>query len=255
MSYSVGLEVLVAALGQVREAFWPGCSPEREAFAGQFRVLIRAMGAEKQGARAGQLAMPLSTLSNYWSGRRMPRLPRLREIYGAVCHLSASAELPVALDDLEALRSQAVRTLEADRQAAAAIADRPAVLAREEPFVETGRVPAEGPAQDRRSEVSGRTREALEILRTARASGDLRNLVGTAWSASRTLSEEELCGAVGELHATDDLDLAETLLLADAQRGTEATMRLALALMGAGLASAAELVMRASLPLGGGERR
>ncbi|MEV7670633.1 hypothetical protein [Streptomyces sp. NPDC088752] len=95
---------------------------------------------------------------------------------------------------------------------------------------------------------SGAVGETLGILRAARASGNLRHLVGTAWSASRAFSEAEFCAAVAALHATGDTDLAEALLLADGQRGPDATMRLALALMGAGLGSSAELVMRASLP-------
>ncbi|MCX5226440.1 hypothetical protein ABZY16_18585 [Streptomyces sp. NPDC006553] len=96
---------------------------------------------------------------------------------------------------------------------------------------------------------SGAVAETLGILRAARASGNLRHLVGTAWSASRAFSEAEFCAAVAELHATGDTDLAEALLLTDGQRGPDATMRLALALMGAGLGSSAELVMRASLPV------
>ncbi|MFE5832385.1 hypothetical protein ACFQ67_08390 [Streptomyces sp. NPDC056488] len=95
---------------------------------------------------------------------------------------------------------------------------------------------------------SGAVGETLGILRAARASGNLRHLVGTAWSASRAFSEAEFCAAVAALHATGDTDLAEALLLADGQRGPDATMRLALALMSAGLGSSAELVMRASLP-------
>ncbi|MGV9689274.1 hypothetical protein ACWDUX_09180 [Streptomyces sp. NPDC003444] len=102
---------------------------------------------------------------------------------------------------------------------------------------------------------SGAVGETLGILRAARASGDLRHLVGTAWSASRTFSEAEFCVAVAALHTTGDTDLAEALLLADGQRGPDATMRLALALMGAGLGSSAELVMRASLPAEASLRR
>ncbi|MFE6849418.1 hypothetical protein ACFVDH_01330 [Streptomyces sp. NPDC057674] len=109
----------------------------------------------------------------------------------------------------------------------------------------------EGPeAAETSSEVteSGAVAETLGILRAARASGNLRHLVGTAWSASRAFSEAEFCAAVAALHTTGDADLAEALLLADGQRDADATMRLALALMGAGLGSSAELVMRASLP-------
>ncbi|MEF9883142.1 hypothetical protein [Streptomyces sp. P9-A4] len=221
------------------------------------------MGSEKQGARASQLAVPLSTLSNYWSGRRMPRVHKLREIYHVVRRHSASAELPVGLAELEGLRARALTKGDRDQRAASVIADSsPVRPVPQEPFLLPGTVPATGPAGDRHSgendkandKASDRTREALAVLRAARSSGDLRHLIGTAWSASRTLSEAEFCDAVSALHVTSDLDLAETLLLADGQRSADGTMRLALALMGAGLASSAELIMRASLPRGGDER-
>jgi transcriptional regulator with XRE-family HTH domain len=212
------------------------------------------MRSEKQGARAGQLDIPLSTLSNYWSGRRVPRVDTLRRIYHAVQAHSASTNMPVTLAELEALRTHA-QSGDRDRQAARVVAGYAAeVQAPREVAVPVGSVPAVGPAQDRRSSRNGRVQEVLEVLRTARASGDLRHLIGTAWSASRTLSLAEFCEAVGALHSTGDTDLAETLLLADSERGADDTMRVSLALLGAGLTGAAELIMRASLPSGGSER-
>lgn len=223
----------MAALGQVRETYWAGCSPARRSFVRKLRILICEMRSDKQGARAKQLGIPLSTLSNYWSGRRMPRAHTLREIYRNV-QAQAPVGMPVTLAELESLRSYALSG-DRDRRAAP----------------RGGGIAAGGPAQDRRSGRYGKVREALEVLREARASGNLRHLVSMAWSASRTLSPAEFCDAVRALHATGDTDLAETLLLADSERSADDTMRLALALIGAGLNGPAECIMRASLPSGG----
>ncbi|MFF0479726.1 hypothetical protein [Streptomyces sp. NPDC004435] len=222
----------------------------------RFRELVGAMPSEKQRARALQLALPPSTLSNYWSGRRMPRAATLRAIFEAV-RAHAIAGVPVTLAELEELRSYAVEgRQERDVQAACAItgpvpSERAPQTAARPSGGSPAQGPAQGPARDRQGERSATVRETLEILRSARASGDLRHLVGTAWSASRTLGEADFCDAVAALHASGDTELAEALLLADGQRGADDTMRLALALMGAGLTSSAELVMRASLPSGG----
>ncbi|MFE1270206.1 hypothetical protein [Streptomyces sp. NPDC058758] len=249
----------MAALGQVRTTFWDGCTPARTAFVTKFRDLVGAMPSEKQRSRALQLAIPPSTLSNYWSGRRMPRVQTLRAIFEAV-RAHAAAGLPVTLAELEELRSYALEGRQKrDVQAVLVIAGSvPAVRVPTSAAGRSGEVPAtgpaEGPARDRHSARSAKVSETLEVLHSARASGDLRHLIGTAWSASRTLSEADFCEAVGALHATGDTDLAEALLLADGQREAADTMRLALALMGAGLHSSAELVMRASLPSGGGTR-
>ncbi|MDX2559065.1 hypothetical protein PV371_05310 [Streptomyces sp. TX20-6-3] len=241
--------------------FWIGCTPARTAFVTKFRILIGAMHSGKQGSRALQLAIPPSTLSNYWSGRRMPRVRTLRGMYDAVRANSSTADMPVTLAELEALRMNALTDSRArDTQAACAIAGslpeaRTPQAAAEPSGGHPAGGPAAGPAQDRRSTENGKVLETLEVLRSARASGDLRHLIGTAWSASRTLSQTEFCEAVGALHASADVDLAEALLLADGQRDADDTMRLALALMAAGLASSAELIMRASLPSGGDVRR
>ncbi|KOX24665.1 MULTISPECIES: hypothetical protein [unclassified Streptomyces] len=269
----------MAALGQVRETFWEGCTPEDIKFATEFRALVNAMTSPKQHVRARQLGIAPSTLSNYWIGRRIPWQARLHALFAAARKYSAGDE-PVTLAALEKLRAYArLNRLSRDSHAASVIwrlPDGMQVSGTDAPA--PGTVPATGPAQDRQStgnagplengenpetpgnsldrrdqekpEIaeSGAVGETLGILRAARASEDLRHLVGTAWSASRTFSEAEFCAAVAALHATGDTDLAEALLLADGQRGPDATMRLALALMGAGLGSSAELVMRASLP-------
>lgn len=242
----------MAALGQVRMTFWAGCTPARTEFVTRFRELVGAMPSEKQRARALQLALPPSTLSNYWSGRRMPRVTTLRAIFEAV-RAHATAEVPVTLAELEELRSYAAEgRQERDVQAVCVIAG--SARAARVPLAAAGRSGG-GPAGDRQGTRSAAVRETLEVLRSARASGDLRHLIGTAWSASRTLGEADFCDAVAELHTTGEAELAEALLLADGQRGADDTMKLALALMGAGLTSSAELVMRASLPSGGGARR
>ncbi|MFE9044274.1 hypothetical protein ACFYOG_25675 [Streptomyces sp. NPDC007818] len=246
----------MAALGQVRMSFWDGCTPARAEFVTRFRELVGAMPSEKQRARALQLALPPSTLSNYWSGRRMPRAKTLRAIFEAV-GAHAAGTVPVTLAELEELRAYAMegrqqRDVQAVRVIAAAV---PAERAPRTSGGVPAAGPARGPARDRQAARSATVREALGVLRSARASGDLRHLIGTAWSASRTLGEADFCDAVAELHSTGDAELAEALLLADGERGADDTMRLALALMGAGLTSSAELVMRASLPSGDGTRR
>ncbi|WP_329279172.1 hypothetical protein [Streptomyces sp. NBC_00691] len=278
----------MAALGQVRETFWEDCTPGRIEFATQFRALVNAMRSPKQGARAQQLGIAPSTLSNYWTGRRIPWQSDLRVLFAAA-RANSAGDAPVSLAALEELRAYAwLNRLDRDVHAASVIGGLPAQApGTDDPA--PGTIPATGPAQDRRNsgntglletgenpkssekpgyssqdpenrekpeaaetgrEVteSGAVAETLGILRAARVSGNLRHLVGTAWSASRAFSEAEFCAAVAALHTTGDADLAEALLLADGQRGADATMRLALALMGAGLGSSAELIMRASLP-------
>ncbi|MFZ4298027.1 hypothetical protein ACOZE3_08895 [Streptomyces cinereoruber] len=273
----------MATLGQVRETFWEECTPGGIAFATQFRALVNAMKSPKQCIRAQQLGIAPSTLSNYWIGRRIPRQSRLRDLFEAARKYSAG-DAPVTLAALEKLRAYArLNRLSRDAHAASVIGELPdRTQASGQAAPAPGTVSATGPAQDRQNtgnagpldngenpegaehpgdqekpeaaetspEIaeSGAVGETLGILRAARASRDLRHLVGTAWSASRAFSEADFCAAVAALHATDDTDLAEALLLADGQRGPDATMRLALALMGAGLGSSAELVMRASLP-------
>ncbi|MFF2572482.1 hypothetical protein [Streptomyces sp. NPDC058084] len=277
----------MAALGQYRETFWEGCTPEGIVFATEFRALVNAMTSPKQRVRAQQLGIAPSTLSNYWIGRRIPRQSRLHGLFVAARKYSAG-DAPVTLDALEKLRAYArLNRLSRDAHAASVIWRLPdGTQASVTDATASGTVPATGPAQDRQntgdtgllenpesagnSEMpehpsqgpdkpedaeaspeiaeSGAVGETLGILRASRASGNLRHLVGTAWSASRAFSEAEFCAAVAALYATGDTDLAEALLLADGQRGPDATMRLALALMGAGLGSSAELVMRASLP-------
>ncbi|MER6476071.1 hypothetical protein ACFFSH_00530 [Streptomyces filamentosus] len=266
-------------MGQTRKTFHEGCSPARVAFAEGFRDLVNAMTSSKQRVRARQLGIPPSTLSNYWTGRRMPRLPKLRALFAAA-RAHSVADARVTLPRLEKLHAHALLDRSGrDLHAAIVIAGFVPEARAAEAARPSGTLPATGPAQDRRSAgnvertedaamaeaaenvkaeaatgsaQSREVGEALEVLRSARAAGDLRRLVGTAWSASRTLSDTQVCEAVAGLHATGDTDLAEALLLADGQRGADATMRLALALMGAGLAGSAEIIMRASLPPEGG---
>ncbi|MEU2077363.1 hypothetical protein [Streptomyces sp. NPDC013489] len=271
----------MAALGQVRETFWEECTPGRIEFATQFRALVNSMRSPKQGVRAQQLGIAPSTLSNYWIGRRIPYRSDLRVLFAAA-RANSAGDAPVTLAALEELRAYAwLNRLDRDVHAASVIGGLPAQASGTVPatgpaqdrrnagntaLLETGEntespempgYSAQDPGNQEEPEAaetspetdeSGAVAETLGILRAARASGSLRQLVGTAWSASRAFSEAEFCAAVAALHTTGDADLAEALLLADGQRGADATMRLALALMGAGLGSSAELVMRASLP-------
>ncbi|MFJ2057721.1 hypothetical protein ACIOMM_17460 [Streptomyces sp. NPDC087908] len=278
----------MAALGQVRETFWEECTPGRIEFATQFRALVNAMRSPKQGVRAQQLGIAPSTLSNYWIGRRIPYRSDLRVLFAAArAHSAGDAPVTLpALERLRAYAW--LNRLDRDVHAASVIGELPAqapgtdapasgTLPATGPaqdrrntgntaLLETGENPesletpgysAQDPGNQEEPEgaetspeiaESGAVAETLGILRAARASGNLRHLVGTAWSASRAFSEAEFCAAVAALHTTGDADLAEALLLADGQRAADATMRLALALMGAGLGSSAELIMRASLP-------
>ncbi|MFF9065250.1 hypothetical protein ACF09E_07825 [Streptomyces sp. NPDC014891] len=278
----------MAALGQVRESFWEECTPGRIEFATQFRALVNAMRSPKQGVRAQQLGIAPSTLSNYWIGRRIPWQSDLRVLFAAArAHSAGDAPVTLAaLEELRAYAW--LNRLDRDVHAASVIGGLPALATGTDAsasgtppatgpaqdrrnvgnaaLLESGENPesSEMPgysAQDAGNQEaleaaetsmeiaeSGAVTETLGILRAARASGNLRHLVGTAWSASRAFSEAEFCAAVAALHTTGDADLAEALLLADRQRAADATMRLALALMGAGLGSSAELIMRASLP-------
>ncbi|MER8044290.1 hypothetical protein [Streptomyces sp. NPDC094032] len=234
----------MAVLGQVRETYWRECSPARMVFAEKFRALIGVMESKKQGARAGLLGVAPSTLSNYWIGRRMPRADKLRVIYQAVASQAARPVLPVTLAELEEARAAALAG-DHDLMAVQVIT---AVPVQER----GGSVPAQGPALDRRNGQNGKVGETVDVLREARRSGSLRHLVGAAWSASRTLTLVEFCDVVGALHGAGDADLTEALLLADGERAAEESMRLALALMDAGLTGSARLVMKASVPAGGG---
>lgn len=111
----------MAALGQVRETFWEDCTPGRIEFATQFRALVNAMRSPKQGARAQQLGIAPSTLSNYWTGRRIPWQSDLRVLFAAA-RANSAGDAPVSLAALEELRAYAwLNRLDRDVHAASVI--------------------------------------------------------------------------------------------------------------------------------------
>lgn len=99
----------MAALGHVREAFWEGCHPARRRYVQRFRALVLAIPTPKQQARARHMNVPVSTLSNYWSGRRVPREKGLRAMYQSVGQCVRPGEMPVTLAELEHLRRSAAQ--------------------------------------------------------------------------------------------------------------------------------------------------
>ncbi|MFD5510545.1 hypothetical protein ACFWIB_22595 [Streptomyces sp. NPDC127051] len=242
----------MAVAGQVGSAYWSGCSPAREKYVASFRSLISAMTMRKQGARAKYLGIPLSTLSNYWTGRRVPSAVVLGTIYDAV-HRSTGA-VPDQLDQLERLRKSAARrnTRPASPWESSDIraADRISGVSTA-PSSPSNTAPAQGPARDRRSSGNGKVRETISALVAAQSAGDRRGVIGVAWSASKALTHEELCAGAADLYASGYSALGEALLLSGRERSHEDTMRLAITLIRAGLTSQAELVLGAALPRGG----
>ncbi|MFE2550713.1 hypothetical protein ACFXGI_19505 [Streptomyces sp. NPDC059355] len=197
----------------------------------------------KQGARAKHLGIPLSTLSNYWTGRRVPSAVKLGAIYDAV-HRSATA-VPGRLEHLERLRKSAAR------RNAGPVSPRESSDLRASELMSAARsctVPAQGPAHDRHSSENRRAGETVRALYAAQSAGDRRGVIGIAWSASKALTHGELSIAAAELYASGHSSLGEALLLGGRERGHEDTMRLAITLIRTGLTIQAELVLRAALP-------
>ncbi|KJY45293.1 hypothetical protein VR46_15580 [Streptomyces sp. NRRL S-444] len=245
----------MAARGQVSSAYWRGCSPARETYAAGFRSLISAMPMKKQGARAKHLGIPLSTLSNYWTGRRVPSAADLGAIHDAVRR--SAPTVPDQLDHLERLRKCAARrntrTVSPQESSGIRAAERISNTSSAQ-YASSGTVPAQRPAHDRHSGEEGKVGETVRALITARSAGDRRGVIGIAWSASKALTYEDLCVAAADLYANGHSALGEALLLGGRERGHEDTMRLAITLIRAGLTAQAELVLRAALPRGGGEQ-
>lgn len=242
----------MAVAGQVGSALWPGCSPAREKYVERFRSLISTMSMRKQGARAKHLGIPLSTLSNYWTGRRVPSAVVLGTIYDAVRR--SSGAVPDQLDYLERLRKSAARRKtrsvapweNSDIRAADRISGVPPVAS-----APSSTDPAQGPARDRHNSGNRKVGETIRALVASQSAGDRRGVIGIAWSASKVLTHEELCAGAADLYASGYSALGEALLLSGRERSHEDTMRLAITLIRAGLASQAELVLGAALPRGG----
>ncbi|MEV6578511.1 hypothetical protein AB0M92_10170 [Streptomyces sp. NPDC051582] len=252
----------MAVAGQVGSAYWPGCSPAREKYVASFRSLISAMSMGKQGARAKHLGIPLSTLSNYWTGRRVPSAVTLGAIYDAVRR--SAAAVPDQLEHLERLRKSAARRnarpvppwesgdiCAAERMAAATLSA-PSAQPESGTCSPSGADPARRPALDRHSRENGKAGETARALRAAQSAGDRRGVIGIAWSASKSLTHGELSLAAADLYASGHSALGEALLLGGRERGHEETMRLAITLIRTGLSVQADLVLRAALPRGGG---
>ncbi|MFG2878316.1 hypothetical protein ACGFYU_25475 [Streptomyces sp. NPDC048337] len=242
----------MALAGQVGNAYWPDCSPAREEYVTNFRSLIAAMPMTKQGARAKHLGIPLSSLSNYWTGRRVPSEATLHAIYGAV--RGSASGVPVRLDQLERLRKSAARRkvnlVASPQNSDIRAAERLSHLV-SAPSSPCGAVSAQRPAHDRRNSQNGKAGETVGALLAAQSTGDRRGVIGIAWSASKALTDEELCDAAADLYASEHSSLGEVLLLGGRERGHEDTMRLAITLLRADLSDQAELVLRAALPQGG----
>ncbi|WP_445269236.1 hypothetical protein [Streptomyces sp. DSM 41634] len=241
----------MAALGHVRETYWEGCGADRRKYVKRFRGLVRAIPTRKQEARARHLNVPVSTLSNYWSGRRVPRAKALSAMYQALCRSLAKDEMPVSLCELEQLRSSAAK-VSRDVKAASNVSSRMPLAGPETPALlsvpGSGAVPAPRPAADLRNVPSGIVGQTLEALNQAQAAGNRRGVLGISWSASKAMTTEELCATVSALDEGGSVDLAEAVLLGGRERSQADSMRLALALIAAGQTSYAELVMRSALP-------
>ncbi|MFI1647945.1 hypothetical protein ACH4XT_13525 [Streptomyces avidinii] len=242
----------MAALGHVRETYWEGCGAARKQYVKHFRGLVRAIPTQKQEARARYLNVPVSTLSNYWSGRRVPRAKALRAMYQTLCGSLNLQEMPVSLGELERLRSSAA--VKASREASAASnisGARPqpgAGVCAPRPVSRSGALPALRPAPDRHNGADGIIGQTLEDLAHAQAAGNRRSVLGIAWSASKAMSAEELGATVAALDEAGSVDLAEAVLLGGRERTQSDAMRLALALIAAGQTRYAERVMRSALP-------
>ncbi|MFF4451095.1 hypothetical protein [Streptomyces goshikiensis] len=216
------------------------------------------MTVMKQGARAKCLGVPLSSLSNYWTGRRVPSAATLRTMYDAVC--LGSRATPVRLEELERLRRAAARRnanlgsphessdVRAPGQMRFSDSSPSSTIAPSSTTTRSGPVPAQGPARDRRSSVSGKVGETVGALLAAQAAGNRRGVIGIAWSASKALTHGELSAAAADLYASQHSALGEALLLAGRERRHEDTMQLAITLIRADLTAQADLVLCAALP-------
>ncbi|GAA1179788.1 hypothetical protein F4556_004778 [Kitasatospora gansuensis] len=230
----------MGAFGRAKTDYWEGCTPARIAFVDGLRGLIDVLENKKHEKRAQILAIPTSTLSCYWSGRRVPNLATLRGLHAAVTASVGHANVPVTLQELEQRRITAAQRRFSSVTATPAPKDAA-------PSVSTASTGA-GPAQDRQGAADASIRQVLADLGTAHAAGDRRSVITIAWSANKTLTPGEIGTVVTTLHADGDADLAEAVLLGGRDRSTADTMRLALALIDQGLAPAAEQLMQAVLP-------
>lgn len=243
----------MAAAGHVSEGYWKGCDAGRVAFVDRFRHLLRSSPYSIQGARAKLLKIPVSSLSCYWSGRRVPGPLRLRQMHQALCAGMEPQGAAVTLAELEQLRSSAARRRR-DVAAASHVSSCASVSRADESMsavAEPCRPRSAAPAEDRRNASDSAAAQTIGALVAADSAGERRTLLGIAWSASKAMAPSEISATVAELHDMDRADLAEAVILGGRERGQTDAMHLALALIGGGLTTYAELAMRAALPAAG----
>ncbi|MFE9723771.1 hypothetical protein ACFYQ5_09290 [Streptomyces sp. NPDC005794] len=243
----------MAAAGHVNEHYWKGCDADRIAFVDRLRHLLRSSPYSIQGARASFLDIPLSSLSCYWSGRRVPGQVRLKEMYQALCGVIEPQKATVTLSELERLRRSAARRSR-DVTAAVRVSSSvsvPRVDDRMPAPAVPGRIRPALPARDRRNAPNSAAAQTIGALVAAEAAGERRTLLGIAWSVSKAMAPGEISAIVAELHDMGRVDLAEAVILGGRERVQAEAIDLALTLMGRELTVYAELVMRAALPSAG----
>ncbi|MFD5870527.1 hypothetical protein [Streptomyces sp. NPDC060322] len=240
----------MAAAGHVNEGYWKGCGADRMAYVDRFRQLLRSSPYTLQVARAEFLGIPVSSLSCYWSGLRVPGRIRLEEMYQKLCGVIEPQKAAVTLAELELLRCSAARRSSRDATVALHVSSVPTPCADGKVFasvVPCGARPAR-PAGDRRNALNSAAAQTIGALVAAEAAGERRTLLSIAWSASKAMAPSEISATVAELHDMGRADLAEAVILGGRERVHTEAMHLALALMDRELTTYAELVMRAALP-------
>lgn len=226
----------MASFGQTKKELWEGCSPDRERFVLKLRDLISALPIQGQYARARYLRIPKSTLSCYWSGRRVPAAQVVEEMYEMISHRVSYQPLPISRSDLLDLRSPAASRHQRTCQTQVSTIQKP----------ETGKPHL----VDRRIPRNRRVQQTLDALAVHHHAGDRRAVLNIVLSVGKTLAPALIAEAVADLDATDRSDLAEAVVLGGRERAESDSMCLALALMERDLHHYAQLAMRAALPSG-----
>ncbi|MFI1099521.1 hypothetical protein [Streptomyces melanogenes] len=209
------------------------CGSARRRFADELRILLGRLPHTAQSAMARQLGLPTSTLSCYWSGRRVPSAADAELIYRGV-HRVTGAE--VRAEGLGAFLT--LRTGAAARRPRQAIPLQRA-LARQG----SGSLPP----RDRRTRRSETARQTADVLAAKSLAGHQREVVSLAWTAGQRLSPEALADTVAELVAHGQADIAEAVTLSGRHRSPHDVMGIALAFLNAELPDFARLAMTAAV--------
>ncbi|MEV0262974.1 hypothetical protein AB0I49_16765 [Streptomyces sp. NPDC050617] len=232
--------------GQLKEGFWEGSSPSRQRFASMLSKLIDSMPVEGEERKAARLEVHPSTLSCYRHARRMPLPHQIRKLYSDVIRHTPTGVVPVKLEDLLELRDIAAATRVATLAPVSAVPDEPAA---EDPS--TAVLPGKRKDGDRRSDrhsgestPAGKTADVMVAHQAAGRRQDVLNLISATVS---TAAPRQVAETIRELCRRQQPGLAEALLANGRKRSHADVMRLALALMAAGLTDYAETAMRASL--------